>query len=128
MYTCLCQCKARIRPGPPSESSPANRDASNASPTRTVTPGKVLLRRIIAMLPMHYDLSALMHKATQDAEPKASGGTCDVTFGTVPCTTASRGSCMSPSSARARAHVLNSLPPEKREKFIKVRLNCMYVY
>lgn len=84
MYTCLCQCKARIRPGPPSESSPATRDASNASPTRTVTPGKVLLRRIIAMLPtrMHYDLSALMHKATQDAEPKASGGTCDVTFGT----------------------------------------------
>lgn len=64
---------------------PAHRDASNASPTRTVTPGKVLAAaRIIAMLPMHYDLSALMHKATQDAEPKASGGTCDVTFGTIP--------------------------------------------
>lgn len=107
-----------------------------------------MLRRIIAMLPMHYDLSALMHKAThwQDAEPKARGGTCDVTFGTVPwadiarnCDVRSR--CVpvydgesdsrflhvAIKRARARAHVLNSLPPEKREKFIKVKTE-LYVY
>lgn len=29
--------------------------------------------------------------------------------------------------ARASAHVLNSLPPEKREKFIKVKTE-LYVY
>lgn len=54
-----------------------------------------------------------------------SRGTATCARGAYPCTTASRtrGSCMSPSSAsaRARAHVLNSLPPEKREKFIKVK-------
>lgn len=51
--------------------------------------------------------------------PLTSRGTATCARGASPCTTASRtrGSCMSPSSA----HVLNSLPPEKREKFIKVK-------
>lgn len=67
------------------------------------------------MLPtrMHYDLSALMHKATQDAEPKASGGTCDVTFGTVPWADIAR-NCDVRSRflhVAIKRAVLNSLPP-----------------
>lgn len=145
MYTCLCQCSAKPesdrgrRPSRPREPRLGRGECESHSDGHA---GKGLAAaRIIAMLPMHYDLSALMRKATQDAEPKASGGpgTCDVTFGTVPWADRRhraelrRALAVRPRVRRrvglavpacrhqARAHVLNSLPPEKREKFIKVK-------
>lgn len=105
-----------------------------------VEPGRVLLNNIVAALPDHYNLSIAIRGATKETEPRASGGNCDVTFGAIPwadveknCQTSSHLSFVNNANdelpslkiaiKRARAHILNSLSPDKREKFIKVCLH-----
>ena len=106
-------------------------------------PAKVLLDTIISNLPTDYNISAIVNTAAKEDEPRASGGSCDVTLGEFAWNVLERNhglwgrwrgvrtgneDSMRPISIkiaikRARAHTLYNLPEDKREKFITVRLH-----
>ena len=104
----------------------------NSSPS-----AKVLLDTIVSNLPTDYNLSAIIQTATKENEARASGGSCDVTVGELAwdvlkgnpdlqtrCAQADSRDVMKPmriAIKQARAHTLNSISEDKREKFITVR-------
>ena len=110
-------------------------------------PGKVLLSEIVERLPSHFNLSTLLQDAP-DSETVGGGNYCDVKFTQIPWQTVEENKdlflrCsaadispvidagvkyMKVGVKRARAHLLNSLSPDKREKFTKVRLNDLIAY
>ena len=108
-------------------------------------PARVLLDTIISNLPTDYNISAIVQTAAKEDEPRASGGSCDVTLGEFAWNVFERNhglwgryrgartgneDSMRPISIkiaikRARAHALYNPLEDEREKVITVRLHSI---